>query len=68
MESIHSIAAIERRAREEAARHSDINDACPYPWGTPAAEAFKKEFHAERARITSKKASTATTTESTPCP
>lgn len=38
-------------ARQAAAKYTNINDACPYPWGTPAAIEFKREFMAARADI-----------------
>lgn len=38
-------------ARQAAAKYTNINDACPYPWGTPAAIEFKREFLAARAYI-----------------
>ncbi len=42
---------IVREAREAASRHRDINTACPYPWGTDAAHAFREAFDAERALL-----------------
>lgn len=38
------IERIKREATEAAKRYSDINDACPYPWDTDAAHAFKAFF------------------------
>lgn len=42
---------IEREARDAASRYGDMNAACPYPWGTDAAHAFREVFNAERARL-----------------
>lgn len=50
-EQIRPIATIELEAKEAALKYSDINDACPYPWGSDAAHAFKAAFNAERAAI-----------------
>lgn len=38
-------------ARAAAAKWDDINAACPYPWGSPQAIVFKREFLAARAHI-----------------
>lgn len=38
-------------ARAAAAKWSDINSACPYPWGSPQAIIFKREFMAARAQM-----------------
>ena len=35
---------IKTEAREAAANFTSLNDACPYPFGTPEADAFKEEF------------------------
>lgn len=48
-EHIESIASIEARAKAAAKVYSDINDACPYPFGTDAAHHFKAAFFAARA-------------------
>jgi len=50
----HEITRLDRikaEARQAATRYSDINLACPYPWGTGAANEFKREFEAARAVI-----------------
>ena len=39
---------IRTEARQAAAKYSDVNAACPYPWGTGAAIEFKREFEAAR--------------------
>ncbi|HBH37609.1 MAG TPA: hypothetical protein DDX06_04410 [Curvibacter sp.] len=46
--SITRLDRIRVEARQAAAKYSDINDACPYPWGSPAAIEFKREFAAAR--------------------
>lgn len=43
---IISIDRIEAQARQAAALYSDINDACPYPFGTEAARVFARAFRA----------------------
>lgn len=48
MASPHTIAM---EARAAAAKWSDINAACPYPWGSLQAIIFKRAFLAERERI-----------------
>lgn len=45
---VTSLQRIQLEARQAAARYSDVNDACPYPWGSSAAIAFKREFLAAR--------------------
>ena len=50
-EQIKPIAAIQREAKAAALKYSDINDACPYPFGSDSAHAFKAAFNAERAAI-----------------
>ena len=42
---------LEREARAAAKTYSDINDACPYPFGTDAAHIFAAEFKRARAVI-----------------
>ncbi|MFN7725179.1 MAG: hypothetical protein ACK5QH_08930 [Rubrivivax sp.] len=42
---------IAREARAAAHQYRDINDACPYPFGTRLAEAFKREFDAQKEAI-----------------
>lgn len=55
-EQIIPIATIQREAKLAAQKYSDINDACPYPFGTDAAHHFKAAFKAERQVIEAKKA------------
>lgn len=49
--NITSLQRIQLEARQAAARYQDVNDACPYPWLSGAAIAFKREFLAARADI-----------------
>lgn len=49
---------IKAEARQAAAKYSDINDACPYPFRSPAAEVFKAEFNAARAATQAQAAGT----------
>ena len=42
---------VHEEARRAAGLYTDINAACPYPWGTAEALEFKREFLAERSRI-----------------
>jgi len=35
---------IQLEARQAAEKYTDINAACPYPWGSPQATIFKREF------------------------
>lgn len=47
----HNIISLDRLRREAAAAarvHSDINAACPYPFGTDAAHAFIQFFNEAR--------------------
>lgn len=37
-------ARIQQKARSAATTYNDVNDACPYPFGTEAADLFKAEF------------------------
>lgn len=46
--SIYSIAKIEAEARAATLQHSDINAACPYPFGSTAGHIFKEAFLKER--------------------
>ena len=55
-EQIKPIAAIEAEAKRAALLYSDINYACPYPFGTDAAHHFKAAFNAERQVIEAMKA------------
>lgn len=43
-EPIVSIERIQEQAFEAARLYSDINDACPYPFGTEAGRVFKEHF------------------------
>lgn len=43
---IHSIDRIAAEAKAAALRYNDINDACPYPFGSVAAFVFKQAFNA----------------------
>ena len=40
--------AIQAEAQKAAWMYEDINDACPYPWGSLAAQVFKAAFEAAR--------------------
>lgn len=51
MTELISIERIRREAREAAQRYTSVNDACPYPFSTDAAHAFKAEFQAARLQI-----------------
>ena len=50
-EQIISRERLEREARAAAKTYSDINDACPYPFGTDAGRIFADEFKRARAII-----------------
>ncbi len=39
---------IQREARESAQRFSNVNDACPYPHQSTAAQVFKEAFFVAR--------------------
>jgi hypothetical protein len=39
-----SLDYIKTQAREAAAKYSNVNDACPYPFQTAAGQTFKEEF------------------------
>lgn len=56
-EPIVSIDAIKTQAREAAAKYTDVNDACPYPFGTAAGRVFKEEFLWVRSVLEQKEAS-----------
>lgn len=43
-EQVIPIERIVREARAAAEQHDDVNLACPYPFGTDAAHAFKSHF------------------------
>jgi hypothetical protein len=43
-EPVIPIERIQREAREAAERYEDVNAACPYPFSTDAAHAFKAYF------------------------
>ena len=42
---------LREEARRAATKYTDINAACPYPWGSAEAVEFKREFMAARADI-----------------
>lgn len=42
------IARIQREARESAQRFANVNDACPYPFGSDAGRVFKEAFYIAR--------------------
>ena len=46
---VYKIDKIKTEAREAAGKHTDINAACPYPFGSTAAHIFRTEFEAVRA-------------------
>lgn len=50
-EPVIEIERLRAEAQDAATRYSDINAACPYPFHTDAAHAFKAFFHEARARI-----------------
>jgi hypothetical protein len=41
---VYSIDKIKTQAREAAAKYTDVNDACPYPFQTTAGHIFREEF------------------------
>lgn len=43
--------SLEAKARTAAKTYDNINDACPYPFGTDAAHIFSAEFKRARAII-----------------
>lgn len=49
--AIISTAHIEQAAQIAALRFSDVNAACPYPFGTSAGQAFKAAFEQARQAI-----------------
>jgi hypothetical protein len=49
--SITRLDRIRAEARQAAAKYSDINAACPYPFLSGAAIEFTREFEAERSRL-----------------
>lgn len=51
MSDIVSREAIERRAQELAQVYDNLVDACPYPFGSPAALAFAEAFDKARAEL-----------------
>ena len=51
MSDIVSREAIERRAQELAQAYDNLVDACPYPFGSPAAMAFAEAFDKARAEL-----------------
>jgi len=48
MEQIVSIDQIERQARLDAQRYSDVNAACPHPFHTAAGRLYRKTFEQAR--------------------
>jgi hypothetical protein len=50
-ESVIPIERIRREARAAAQEHANINDACPYPFGSDAAHAFQQAFAEARAAL-----------------
>lgn len=42
------IARIQREAAESAQRFANVNDACPYPFGSDAGRVFKEAFFIAR--------------------
>lgn len=57
MNEIVSRQAIERRAQELAQVYDNLVDACPYPFGSPAAVAFAEAFERERQALATQEAS-----------
>lgn len=57
MSEIVSRDAVEARARELAAVYDNLVDACPYPFGSPAALAFAEAFEREREALDEQKLS-----------
>lgn len=51
MSDIVSREAIERRAQDLAQVYDSFVDACPYPFGSPAATAFAEAFDKARAAL-----------------
>lgn len=49
MEQVIPIDRIEREARAAAQQYSDVNAACPYPFGSDAGHAFAQYFKLARA-------------------
>jgi len=48
---INTRARIQAQARQAALKYADVNQACPYPFHTVAADVFKAAFSIARARI-----------------
>lgn len=42
---------VQLEARQAAQRYSDLDAACPYPWGSHKAVVFKREFLQEREHL-----------------
>ncbi len=51
MQTIVSIQQIKRDAIKAAHAYIDVNDACPWPFGTEAGRLFRTTFLAERNRL-----------------
>lgn len=49
MEQVIPLERIEREARAAALQYSNVNDACPYPFGSDAGHAFSQYFKLARA-------------------
>lgn len=60
-QTVSTIASIEAAARLAATKYDNVNEACPYPFGTVSAFVFCNAFNAAKAATTS-------TPEATPCP
>ena len=54
-DQIKPIAAIEAEARAAAAKHDNVNDACPYSFYTEAGRTYKRAFQQERLAINMRK-------------
>lgn len=49
MEQVIPLERLEQEARAAALQYSDVNDACPYPFGSDAGHAFSQYFKLARA-------------------
>lgn len=56
MSEIVSRDTITRRAQELAQVYDNLVDACPYPFGSPAAMAFAEAFEQARAELAQEQA------------
>lgn len=50
-EPIISRERVQAEARAAAQKYSDVNDACPYPFGSEAGRVFRETFLAMRASL-----------------